>query len=257
LDILRLGDPIVLVGSGWFEPETFKGDTFRWVSNDAGFNVARLRSNGLIVKLLAEPGPGLDLKPFELKVLDGASKLVAVLKVAGRQIVSFDLPGGKPGVDCLTLHLDESGKPSHGDSRILNFRIFKIEVEPAPSEIVPTSLGLRLGSGWYPLETFNGTTFRWAGNESIVEVEDPQKVGSIRLDIEPGPGVGSGPFKLSVIEASGVQLVEVDVRKRQQISIPLPKTNALARLRLQVKGGGLSAPGDTRILNFRVFSPVD
>ncbi len=257
MDIFRSGDPVALVGTGWFEPETFKGDTFRWVSNDARLNVARLRSTPLIVKLLVEPGPGLGLKPFELKVLDAASHPVATLKVAGRQFVSFELPGGKPGVDCLTLHLDEGGKPAHGDSRILNFRVFKIEVASAPSEIVPIDLGLKLGSGWYPLETFAGKTFRWAGNESVVEVENPQKVGSLRLDIEPGPGVGSRPFKLSVVEGSGAQLVEIDVHERQHVSIPLPDTSGAAKLRLKVKGGGLSVPGDARILNFRAFSPVD
>ena len=256
LEIFRIGDPVALIGPGWYPLEMFKGDSFRWVSNDAKMHVARLRWSPYAVVLTLEPGPGVDLQPFDLRVLDGSNAAVATLKIVGKQRASFELAGGEPGVDALTLHVDGGGKMSAGDQRTLNFRVFKISVE-ALSEIVEMGAGLKLGRGWHPLETFNGETFRWAGDEVIVEAQNPQKAGTLHLDLEPGPGVSFAPFRLCVLDASGKQLGKVDVRARQHVTIPLPRTSSPAKLSLKVEGGGKAVPGDTRILNYRAFASSD
>jgi hypothetical protein len=257
VDIFREGDPVALLGTGWFALESFKGDSFRWVSNDAKLHVARLRSCAYTVSLTLEPGPGLGSKPFDLSVRDDGSRELATLKIQGKQTVSFELPAGEPSVHKLTLHVDGGGRTALGDDRILNFRVFNITMAPGASDIILSNLGLKLGSGWYPIENFNGETFRWVGNEAIVEAQDPGKAKVVRLDVEPGPGVGFAPFKLSVATNDSAQASVIEISGRQEIAIPLPKTHEASKVRLKVEGGGKAVPGDARILNFRAFALVD
>ena len=195
------------------------------------------------------------MKPFELRVLDSAGNTRSTLKVRGKERVSFELSPGEPGVDALLLRVDGGGKSSGHDQRILNFRIFNIAVVPV-SEILESGAGLTIGSGWHPLETYNGETFRWAGPEVFVEVQNPEKVGALQLDLEPGPGVSFDRFELSVFDTSGERVGTIEVRTRQHVTIPLPRTNDPAKLCLKVEGGGKAIPGDSRILTYRAFAPA-
>jgi hypothetical protein len=256
VDIVRQGDPIALVGTGWYPFEMFGADSFRWVDNDAQMNVASLRSSPIKVSITLEPGPGVSLKPFELKVFNAASQLVAELKVAGKERLHFGLPAGEPTVHQLRLHVEGGGKSAVGDERILNFRVFKISVESTGGDIVRTGVGLTVGKGWYPLENFNGELFRWAGNESVVESRDPEKAGILELEIEPGPGVGYKPFVLTVLGEKNEKIAEIEVKTRQHFAIPLPNLPS-DKLYFKVAGGGKPTPGDARILNFRAFARID
>ena len=253
MDVYRQGDPVAL-GSGWYPPESYRGEDFRWVNNDAQLNIAQLLPRSYAVSLAIEPGPGVGLKPFELKVLDADGDPIASLQVLGRQTVSFDVPPGPPKVHQFTLHLDGGGKSALRDERILNFRVFKLSVEPGKTDIVPIELGLKVGTGWYPLETFNEETFRWAGNEAVIEAPDPTKIPEIELDVEPGPGVDLKPFRLKVLDQGGMSIAEIDVKERQKIRFPQPEGNAPAKYRLRAEGGGKVTVGDARIMNFRAFS---
>ena len=45
------------------------------------------------------------------------------------------------------------------------------------------------GTGWYPLETFGGQTFRWANNDARITVRAKNtKLNKAIVDVEPGPG---------------------------------------------------------------------
>ena len=253
MDIYRQGDPVAL-GSGWYPPESYRGEEFRWVNNDARVNVAQLLPRPYVVSLEVEPGPGVGLKPFELKVLDADHEPITSVQVLGRQTVSFEIAAGPPKVHELTLHLDGGGRAAVRDERILNFRTFKLSVKPAQTDIVPIQYGLKVGSGWYPLETFNEETFRWAGNEAVIEALDPSKISEIELDVEPGPGVDLKPFNLKVLDQGGSAIAEFHVKERQKIIFPQREGNGPAQYRLRAEGGGKMAVGDARIMNFRAFS---
>jgi hypothetical protein len=253
MDILTPANNTSL-GAGWFPLETYRAESFRWVTNDAEVYVAALKNIKHFLQIHLEPGPGLNLKPFELSVRDGEQTL-ARTTVKGRQMVSIEVPPAEPAVRKLVLHIEGGGKAAPNDNRVLNFRVFKLTFVPALSDVLPSGLQAKLGSGWYPLETFNGETFRWAGADAIINVTDSGNVKSLLLEVEPGPGVNSKPFVLRVLDQSGVQLSEAQVKARQVVAIPLngaSKENPVS-MTLHAEGGGKKIGSDERIMNFRVF----
>lgn len=241
------------LGSGWFPLETYRAETFRWVTNDAEVYVAALRNIKHYLNIHLEPGPGLNLKPFELLIKD-KDETLARTTVKGRQMISIELPAKEPMVRKLALHVEGGGKPAPNDERILNFRAFKLTFTPALIDVLPPEVQVKLGSGWYPLETFNGETFRWAGNDAKIAVNDPVGMKTLLLEAEPGPGVSSKPFVLRVLDDAGVQITETEIKTRRAVSIPLDtNSDRPFSLTLHAEGGGKKIGSDERIMNFRVF----
>lgn len=121
-------------------------------------------------------------------------------------------------------------------------------------DIIPDSPDIALGRGWYPAETFAGTRFRWASNDSEILIVALQPVRhALSLTLEPGPGVGLKPFKLQIKEG-GKELAAVDVRGKQPVRVELPPAGPkVYKLLLHVEGGGRTIANDARVLNFRVF----
>lgn len=251
MDILTPANNTSL-GSGWFPLETYRAESFRWITNDAEVYVAALRNVKHYLQVHLEPGPGLNLKPFELLIKD-KDKTLARTTVKGRQMLSIELPATEPMVRKLVLHVEGGGKPAPNDDRVLNFRVFKLTFMPALIDVLPPELQAKLGSGWYPLETYNGETFRWAGNDAKINIVDSGAAETLLLEVEPGPGVDSKPFVLRVLDDSGAQITQADVKTRSVVAIPLNGKNQPASLTLHVDGGGKKIGSDERVLNFRVF----
>jgi hypothetical protein len=249
MDILTPANNTSL-GAGWFPLETYRAESFRWVTNDAELYAAALKKVKHYLNIHLEPGPGLNLKPFELVVTENGEALQRVT-VKGRQMISVELPASEPAVRKLVLHVEGGGKAAPNDTRLLNFRVFKLTFIPAPIDVLQPELGAKLGSGWYPLETFNGETFRWAGEDAKIAIAESTATKSLLLEIEPGPGVNSKPFTLRVLNETGVQISEAAVKTRQVVEVPLdgaPKT-----LTLHAEGGGKLIGSDKRVMNFRAF----
>jgi hypothetical protein len=245
----------VALGAGWDRLETYRGESFRWVNNDALLYVATLKRFEYQVQVQIEPGPGVGLRPFTLKATEDGKPLADV-PVKGRQQVSFTIPAGDPKVHAITLRTNEGGKPAPNDPRVLNFRIFKIAVSPLPGDVIPPNAGFRLGTGWYPLESFGGETFRWVNNDAMIEVTGTPG-GALELEVEPGPGVELKPLSLTVFDGAGAQLEKFTVRSRQRITVPIPPgARPPMALRLHVEGGGKTTSQDARVMNFRVFEYV-
>lgn len=248
MDILTPANNTSL-GSGWFPLETYRAESFRWVTNDAETYVAVLKNVKHYLNIRLEPGPGLNLKPFELLVKE-KNETLARTTVKGRQMISIELPATEPMVRKLVLHIEGGGKPAPNDTRVLNFRVFKLTFSAALVDVLPPELPAKLGSGWYPLETFNGETFRWAGNDAKITINDAAGMKTLLLEVEPGPGVNSKPFVLRVLDDSGVQITEAAVKTRSAVAIPL---DGAASVTLHAEGGGKKIGSDERIMNFRVF----
>lgn len=256
MDVFKEGEPIALISGGWYAPESAGPDSFRWVRDGAQLNVAQLTRAPYELLLEVEPGPAVGNKPFDLVVLENGSPF-ATAKVPGRQTLRIDLGSGAPRVRALTLKAENGAPPLPlpGDPRVLKYRVFRLAVE-RKVDVVSLAKGLRIGQGWYALESFNGETFRWVGAEVSIEVQPGAHVESLTLDVEPGPGVDSKPFKLRVL-AGDSSLGEIVVKYRERIEIPWPKSANGAALRLQVVGGGKLVPSDQRVMNFRAFATVD
>src|SRR5437899_4567520 len=73
------------------------------------------------------------------------------------------------------------------------------------------------------------------------------------LDLEAGPSAGCDPITLVVADSNGFVLATTTFRGRAIFRLHLPPELTVGRLRLRVRGRGLSLFRDLRILNLRVL----
>ena len=124
-DILVENTPLAL-GDGWYPLETYCGETFRWVNNDAVFTVAADNDGSELLSLELEPGPSMDGKPFVLQVLDCYDCEIKTAEFCGRQRLELTLPVHTGPLNTFRLRVKGGGAAVPGDPRILNFRVFQI-----------------------------------------------------------------------------------------------------------------------------------
>ncbi|MDP9017702.1 MAG: hypothetical protein M3N19_05230, partial [Candidatus Eremiobacteraeota bacterium] len=118
----------VTLGSGWYPTEQFNGKTFRWVNNDAELTVCP-SGRTHVMTLSIEPGPGVNSKPFTLRV-SGNHGDGLTTSVHGLQ--NLAIPIRKAGVaETFLLHAASKNHPTPNETRILNFRIFNVALESA------------------------------------------------------------------------------------------------------------------------------
>jgi hypothetical protein len=125
-DIVR--GPGVELGRGWGVVETFRGETFRWVDNDAQIRLSGAPAGQVALSLTVAPGPGMGGKQLELKVLDESGKQVATVRIRRKGTVKFTVPVETGKANEFRLHVDGGGKPTKDDPRILNFRVIEIGI---------------------------------------------------------------------------------------------------------------------------------
>ncbi len=116
----------ITTGQGWYQVETYQGETFCWIANDAELVIARPTGQRSTLNLEVEPGPGLNGQPLKLQALDQAGQIVATAAQAiGRQTVEMTLPISPGQRAVFRLHVEGGGAPTPNDPRILNFRVFR------------------------------------------------------------------------------------------------------------------------------------
>ena len=124
-------------------------------------------------------------------------------------------------------------------------------------DIAPIDSGVTFGSGWFPVEWASAMeNFRWATNGAELQLAPPfPGVRHLKLDMEPGPGVGNNPLEVLLMNANGEQLVRATVYRRGVLRVPVESIAGEAPfvIRFRILNGGRSSPLDTRILEFRVF----
>jgi GT2 family glycosyltransferase len=133
LEARHAGPHKVQLGSGWYPLESFQGEQFRWVNNDAVLYVGPRSSNEEPLTLEIAPGPGLGGAPLVLRVLDRRGRPIQTIEMQTRGIVSLDLPANKAEAS-YRLHVEGGGRTIPTDSRILNFRVFKIGCDQRSEE---------------------------------------------------------------------------------------------------------------------------
>jgi len=120
-------------------------------------------------------------------------------------------------------------------------------------DIAALGSGVYFGRGWYPVEQHCGRLFRWVGEEAEITVEPPHEGAPVlALELEPGPGVGGKPFRMSVLEGTGKVLAEVWIPGRSLLRLRLGSPLRQS-FRLRAPDGGLKASPDPRVLDFRVL----
>jgi hypothetical protein len=125
--------------------------------------------------------------------------------------------------------------------------------ENAVEDIAARDSGIHFGDGWFPAESDpeTGEVFRWIGNAAEVIVQAPADGGALRIEVEPGPGVGPLPQELQVVAASGANLAAWTIAGRASLQLWVPPGRQA--FRLSVPEGGRPLLDDLRILNFRFF----
>ncbi len=129
-------------------------------------------------------------------------------------------------------------------------------VPSAAADAIATgnSGSVSLGAKWGTYESFKGTSFRWVDNDAELVLRGG--AGDVRVEIacEGGPSLQQRSFPLRVLDSAHRQVDHVmcdGPASRPQLF--LPGSSSDTRYYLHVDGGGKRVPGESRVLNFRVF----
>jgi hypothetical protein len=133
------------------------------------------------------------------------------------------------------------------DVRQVGALLHKLSFAVPPTEIISSASGVSLGENWYPIETWNGETFRWVNNNAELNLDKPR----LTMEIEPGPGLDSAPFDLLVLDKDNKVLTKTPVMGREFVTVSVLKLSE--KIKLHIEGGGKATPNENRELNFRVF----
>jgi len=240
-----------MLGPGWYPAEFEDGFPFRWAQPDATVYVALVHEVRHTLSLVVEPGPGVGLEPFMLAVrlIDG-TPLQRIL-VRGRERVSFDLPREAPHLFSIVLNAEDGGVTTPDDERVLDFRVFDINLERA-DDVFP--IWAEPEAGFYAPERDDDRLFRWIGGDATIRLANARGA-TLSFDVESGPGFASQPFNLVVLAADGSEVARAVVGTRVTVDVPLERSVRFDELTLHADGGGQTVPGDDRVMNFRVFAP--
>lgn len=242
----------VVLRGNWHQLENDNGEPHRWACNNAVCLVSTFKPARQRLTFDVMPGPGVVAPSFVLNVIDSHGERRLVETLTGRTTASFVLVATRPTVHALRLFAPGGGHQAGVDSRILDFCVFRIGLEPEPEVVAPAS-GCRIGSGWHALESFDGSSFRWVENDARIVVEDGDST-SLELELEAGPGVGAEGFDLTARFDRGEEAQTYRIENRTRIAIPLSFGPSRPReILLHTEDGGLRIPGDERVLNFRAF----
>jgi hypothetical protein len=115
----------LFVGEGWYEPETYDGETFRWVDNDAEIVVTAPTGARRTLLVDVEPGPALPSRRTELQIRDVEGAVVARTVIGNRMEVVVDLPISPARPTLFRLHATGEAVILPSDARMLRFRVFR------------------------------------------------------------------------------------------------------------------------------------
>lgn len=273
-------DAGVRFGRGWYPPEHYEGEFYRWVGNDAELLLDPPTRNDAVLSIDLEPNLLIAGGRLDLEIHDEQNQVLAAVQVERRQRVHVSNPAQPGRRTRLQLVTRNAMTATESDPRILNFRVFRcawhaepqtlqdlpalpgaanVRVEHLGSlskhDLVDAADGIRFGRGWYPPETQQGNMYRWVGEDAVLVLEAPAVgPGILSLIVEPGPGVCYQPFDLQVFDQRNQLVAQGRVDCAQRIALELPLRSGQSQsFRLHAPKGGQCIPPETRVLNFRVF----
>lgn len=114
-----------------------------------------------------------------------------------------------------------------------------------------------VGDAWGAPEVARRAVSRWV-NQREARINIGQLTTAprrVRIELEPGPGLGLAPFDMAVLGGGDVPLAVLPVSGREVVSLVLPQALPTVHcLTLRAVGGAeaIPVPGDDRALCFRV-----
>lgn len=128
-EIVFDASPLAL-GANWYPYETYAGQSFRWVDNNAQVKLTEAQRRPWIMEAEVEPGRGLGGAPLQIDVRDASDKSIAQSSpTRGRAYVEFHLPA-QPAGTMLTLSVQSRNAKAPNERRTLNFRVFGLKIKP-------------------------------------------------------------------------------------------------------------------------------
>jgi hypothetical protein len=116
----------VAFSRAWYGVERdYRGESFRWVGDDAVLIVQTPVGRPRTLCLELEPGPGVDFRPFELQVRDANGQIAARGMIDGRRLIQLSLPFTASQFHSFHLRTICGGQQVAGDPRVMNFRVFR------------------------------------------------------------------------------------------------------------------------------------
>lgn len=124
-------DIALRLGQGWSPYENFGGENFRWVGGPADLVIKGAGRDGTAqVAIELEPGPSHGPLPLEIEVTDSLGNLVVVsAAITGRNRIVLPLEYRAQQTSVYTLRTHSEGRRVPGESRMLNYRVFGVEVQ--------------------------------------------------------------------------------------------------------------------------------
>ena len=253
-DIVLTPGPVRL-GRGWHELEGPASERFRQADGEGCVELRDTTTAG--AKLEAE----IELLPAEVstfplfELLAQGRKLAEKTTVEGRQTIDFALPAGLYGGTQLCLVAPLPAARAGGAPRTRPFRAYSIigpegaRARGYKNDVVQWPL--RVLSGWYPIEKWEGETFRWINTDASIYV--PEGMHRLTMEIALGPGLAGKPLQAELLDRRGQVIATFNAKKRQKVTLKLPE-GVSGRMMFRVKNRGVLYGVDPRILNFRVFS---
>jgi glycosyltransferase involved in cell wall biosynthesis len=152
---IAANDGRLALGKGWFSREMDGSKPFRWFNNDAEISVQPLRESARVLAIDIEPGPGVNMGPTTLDVLDdGDAKLLSV-RLARRSLVNIPVSNHNGQPIRLRLRVSDTGHRRSSDPRPLNARVLRCGLYEAPVTARQWGLPQRI---WWMLKGRAGTS---------------------------------------------------------------------------------------------------
>lgn len=251
----------VMLGAGWGSIEVTRDRLYRNAHDGARIAVNTMGENKRTLTLNVRP-PKEHKGPWEFQAVDARGQVAASAVLTKHQDVRLDLPLDPKTINTFSLRLWETGQAADRHPEA-GFRVYCRKLKNVPAHLLKSRdlafRGVHLGANWYPLESYEGQTFRWIENDAQIQITPfvPEQA-DLFMTVEPGPGMGGSTCQLQLLDADGHSVAEAtfDARKTVRLTLPKPLRRDVT-YRLHVVGGGApSSNGDPRILNFRVFDCV-
>lgn len=220
-----------------------------WVAERSFWRLQQPASAKFVLRCMVPQIRGAAASSSVRVLRDGEEIAAKQLNIGDNEIVVGSLAGAGP--KRIDLIFDRAGPLSDADLRPASALIHSVGFEELPPTDIAAS-PVQLRENWYPFEHFGGQYFRWVNTDACVAIAATRPArGTLSVDVEAGPGVGSKAFRMRV---SGAALRTLESPgARSQLSIPLTLKTGENKVCMSPEGGGTRIASDPRILNFRVF----
>jgi glycosyltransferase involved in cell wall biosynthesis len=143
------------LGKGWFWKEMDGSKPFRWFNNDAEISIQPYKDTMRVLALDIEPGPGVNMGPTTLDVLDDADAKLLSVRLANRRVVNIPVPHHNGLPIRLRLHVSNTGHRRSSDPRPLNARVLRCGLYESPMAARTWNLPQRI---WWVLTRTAGSS---------------------------------------------------------------------------------------------------